>query len=130
MDPTVIDFTCVEFVDGFETRAVGPLDAFRSAVETLNDEQNILQLHPTEAYLIEGALVARDPVTRRWRPARAVGRDADADEKSSRHSDDSAENGRLRMLELFASIGCPPEAKEARERLIGRKCETVPHGDH
>ncbi|CAL52108.2 P-type ATPase, phosphorylation site [Ostreococcus tauri] len=130
LDPTVIDFTCVEFVDGFETRAGGPLDAFRSAVETLNDEQNILQLHPTEAYLIEGALVARDPVTRRWRPARAVGRDADADEKSSRHSDDSAENGRLRMLELFASIGCPPEAKEARERLIGRKCETVPHGDH
>lgn len=60
LDPTVIDFTCVEFVDGFETRAVGPLDAFRSAVETLNDEQNILQLHPTEAYLIEGALVARE----------------------------------------------------------------------
>lgn len=94
------------------------------------------------AYLIEGALVARRK-DGTWASARVVGVDASVGTKrknndttltttltpASSETDDE-ETSRRNMVELFSAIGCPADASLARERLVSRRCETVPHGDH
>jgi Cd2+/Zn2+-exporting ATPase len=94
------------------------------------------------AYLIEGALVARRK-DGTWASARVVGVDASVGTKRKNNNTtltttltpassetDDEETSRRNMIELFSAIGCPADASLARERLVSRRCETVPHGDH
>lgn len=97
------------------------------------------------AYLIEGALVARRK-DGTWASARVVGVDASVGTKrnnnnttltttttttiASSENENDEETSRRNMIELFSAIGCPADASLARERLVSRRCETVPHGDH
>lgn len=93
------------------------------------------------AYLIEGALVARRK-DGTWASARVVGVDASVGTKrknnntttltpaSEPETNEDEETSRRNMIELFSAIGCPADASLARERLVSRRCETVPHGDH
>ena len=133
LDPTVLSVESVVFDDDADeatlarTRAtsVGQAAASSSA-----------------AYLIEGALVARR-ADGTWASARVVGSDESTRTRekkksasmatpasSSADENDTEETSRRNMIELFSAIGCPADASLARERLVSRRCETVPHGDH
>lgn len=128
LDPTVLSVESVVFDDDDD------------------DDGRVVKTEMTSfgqaAYLIEGALVARRK-DGTWASARVVGVDASVGTNRNNNNttlttmitpasseNEDEETSRKNMIELFSAIGCPADASLARERLVSRRCETVPHGDH